>query len=270
MPKPHLKLRQETMSPNTSHENKASAGTGHMMPNNRWDDCYPDPAWDQVAMGDLASFLAASSIRLEDVHSIVDLGGGAGRRIIHAIAANPDLNRTKLHVTCVDISVRAIEAGINAWARLRAGLSTPGYPDVQPKWSMTFRVEDATKIPCDILASKPDVAVDWMMTHSLPIEELTAHSSLVKQMSPKWLLIKSFSTEGNTLPGPLQQATEGVVKQQRSRSDFEQLYGTDYRLISGRQCKEQLDVRHSDGPEAAKCEFLFARTGTSRRIHPPS
>lgn len=237
-----------------------------------WNDRYPPypqrprfedwPAWYRISPEDLASFLPQSGIPLRSIRSILDLGAGDGRRIIHAMARNPEMNRPDLHVTCVDFATRAICWGVDLWSRLREGLVVSDYEipfGIKPKWSMSYRDEDAMSLPQDICRTQFDVIIDWLMFHGMPLDQVPHYVASINRMAPTFFVLKCFSTEGSTLT-TLQQAVTDVDKHQWSRAALEDLFGDHYEVIGKPvPCEERLDLNDGDGPRAAKMEYCFKR-----------
>ena len=239
------------------------------MSKTNWNNRYPKPplrptpsswpAWYRVERDDLASFLRVSGINLNEVRSILDIGSGDGQRVIHAVASNNELNRSDLHVTCVDFSVRAILWGIDLWSRLRLGmeLERNELPSLEaPRWSMSFREEDLTSLPLDILNSKYDVIVDWMTMHGLQLSQVSQYVATIKRLSPRYFVLKCFSMEGSTL-SKLPRAVDEVDKHQWSESALCTLFCDRFDVVNVRQCAEDLAREDGDGPRAAKREYCF-------------
>ena len=213
-------------------------------------------------MTDLAGFLAESKVPLDAISSILDVGSGDGRRIIHALACNTALNRPEVHVTCVDFSVRAIVWGVDLWKRLRDDTPPADYqlpPNVSPLWSMEFRNEDATSLPVDIRTRKYELVIDWMMLHGMPCPQVEAYAASLMQLGARFIVLNCFSQEGATVT-QLSKAVEEVEKRQWSQAEVEQLFSDHYNLL-GRPYPwpEDLNVDDGDGIRAAKQSYCFER-----------
>ncbi len=245
------------------------------MSKQSWSDSYPPfsrrpgarnwPAWYQVPLGDLASFIAQMPIKHERVQSVLDLGGGDGRRIMNAMALNPTLNRQDVHVTTIDWAANAVAWGVDLWSRFRRGervADAKALPAVRPRWSMCFREEDALALPRDLASRRHDLVVDWMFLHGLPLKQARRYFGILKAMGPQYIALKCFSVEGSTM-SKLPPAVLGVKKMQWSEQRLLIELGDAYRMAAPpRACPEDTRHLHPDGPIAAKREYLFVRRKT--------
>lgn len=237
-----------------------------------WNDSYPPlperpsrqqwPAWYHVPIDDLVLWLGSTGIDLARVKSVLDIGGGDGRRVMNAFLKTPVLNRRDVHVVMIDNASNAIAWAIDLWSRVRMGQvidDLPVPPSGQATWSMTLREEDALCLPDDLLRTRFDLVIDWMFLHGLSIADARTYLAAIKRMAPEYFVLKCFSKEGSSMDR-LPRAVHDVEKRQWSQDELLEILGDTFELkCEPLQCNEDLRPLHPDGPIGAKRQYCFVR-----------
>jgi hypothetical protein len=222
------------------------------------------PPWYQLDCHDLSRFIRLAIHDLAGAQRIIDIGGGLGLRSMLAVSENPELNRSNVHITCVDIAPAAIVRGMQLWESVRQDLPSPDLFHYSirttPRYSMSFRLESATDFPLDLLAPAPDLWIDWMMLHGLPQELWPQYMETLRRAKPRFIALKCFTREHGTLQG-LPASIPGVPKHQFTDAEIDEIFGHQFE-----RTRYQMDwpealhpVDHTDGPVAAKRAYLLRR-----------
>jgi hypothetical protein len=243
------------------------------MSKDSWNQQYPPfqsrpnpkdwPAWFSIPPSDMRDFWSRCPFPQRPLR-ILELGAGDGSRIMCSLNNDSRLNMSTTHVVCVDYSPRAVAWGVDLWSRTRQCEPVEHFSEhllspSQPRWTMSFREEDAVALPADIMNDKCDVLVDWMFLHGLGESDVAKYAAQLEKLKPAIILLKCFSKEGSTMY-KLPRTVEDVEKRQWSEPELRDLFGPEYApAFEPNPCKEDPRPLHPDGPIAAKREYCFIR-----------
>ena len=220
--------------------------------------------WAEIPSVDLSDFIRSTPIPLLSVSSITDIGSCDGSRIMHACMSIPELNRSDVRVHCIDVCESSIEMGRHRWQLRNVTQSTSSATSedlFMPRFAMSFDVGNATNFARVIKGSRTDVLIDWMMLHALPKVAWEPYRQQIRDIAPRYLLIKCFSA-GASGVSRLPQTIPGVTKHLLSDQDVIHFVGRDYRLIGSPMTWGEClrPDAHVDGIEAAERAYCFERT----------
>jgi hypothetical protein len=217
---------------------------------------------------DLQKFLLNHCVGIEQLGTILSIGCGRGRRDVIALSGIPELNRTSLTYTGIDISAIAVEQANDLFAASAAGEAMSGTRKLikngdsmrLPQLQVRYQLVHADVIEYLENGDKYDAIIDWMCLHDLEVGLRRTYADLIKNSCAQYYILKTFSKEGSSIED-LGFVGEGIKKAQLSEGEIREMFGPEFEIAAFQQDEEELnpDPPPPDRIIAAKRAYFMRR-----------
>ncbi len=217
----------------------------------------PVTPWEYIKPTDLADAFVEFQLNPWKISSILEIGCGRGQRLMHLLAKVPALNRRDVSILAIDVAEKAIE-GANAVLqeenrqREESGLS-------KLQCGIRFLCEDVVNLPIFAKSQKYDLIIDWMCFHELYPASVNDYEKIIADAARKFLLIKTFSEEGNKGIDLGFVVPDVRKKKFTEQSLLHNLGANNFTLMRTKYHERNEGAGHPDGAEAAKMTCLLVR-----------
>ena len=230
----------------------------------------PTP-WEQLPCNRESLFVKEilSQVKLDQVHSILDIGCGRGYGVLTMLLDNPDLNRDDVKVLGIDFASNAVRDAKALLEIVKAKTepwpTNEGFPKKREDRDLRCVVEFCeldilSREGSDVL-TEYDLVIDWMCFHEVPKANWGAYAELINRICKKWFVLNVFSRTGSGQLIGLPPAAPFVPRHQLSLEDIKGIF-QDFIICEPwgiRDYPEYLNTCGDEEPIAAKYACILKR-----------